>query len=32
MVVLVAEDSEAEIIGIQHVDPIIKAEQASGVR
>jgi len=32
MVVLVAEDSEVEVIGIWHVDPIIKAEQASRVR
>jgi len=31
MVVLVAEDSEVEIVGIQHIDPIIKVEQASGV-
>jgi len=26
MVVLVAEDSEVEIIGIWHIDPIIEAE------
>jgi len=31
VVMLVAEDSEVEVIGVRHIDPIIEAEQASRV-
>ena len=29
---LVAEDSEAEVIGIQDIDPVIKVQESGGVR
>ena len=31
MVVLVAEDSKAEVIRIQDIDPVIKAQESGGV-